>query len=158
MKFTIQDYTWLQFLNKRSTLTWVAFVYPRAVREVSILNSYSVFMSNAESCKMNQVVWLQLTAAYCVICIIIVCSIIDYYNLAIFEPRGRTDSLCLLLSLWSLLMTHVASVHSPALFGVKYKSISCHLFCFFWQYFFVSICPFSVFERRWWRSSTLVLW
>ncbi len=62
------------FPLKRSTLTWVAFVYPLAVREVSILNSYSVFMSNVESCKMNQVVWLQLTAAYCVMCIIIVCS------------------------------------------------------------------------------------
>lgn len=76
----IHDYTWfvsqtfILYPLKRSTLTWVAFVYPLAVREVSILNSYSVFMSNADSCKRNQVVWLQLTAAYCVICIIIVCS------------------------------------------------------------------------------------
>lgn len=81
-------------------------------------------MSNVESCKMIQVVWLQLTAAYCVISIIIVCS--RYYNTVISEPRGRTDSVSASHALkFAGDTSHVASVHTSVLFGLKYKSRSC---------------------------------
>jgi len=70
-------------------------------------------MSNADSCKMIQVVWLQLTGGYCVICFItLVCS--RYYYPVVFDPSGQT--VCF-TGIWSLLVTHVASVHPSAQFG-----------------------------------------
>lgn len=123
---SIKHWTRITVLRKAGDWKTFLFISSQTLSRLLILNSYSRFMSNAESCKMIKVVWLQLTAGYCVICIItLVCS--RYYNPVVFEPIGRADSLCLLHMPLKFVGDTSCDISPPfcPIWGIKHMSISC---------------------------------